>query len=514
MRNKIQLITYPNSLGKDLQELDLILEKFFPGAFGGLHVLPFYPSSGDRGFAPLTYLEVDPHFGSWEDIKKLGKKYDLIADLMVNHISAQSVFFQDYLEKGESSKYADWFITAGKFSRRILPRRKKTYRVLSVIENLVNAWRRKDKLFHLTGVNKSYLKKIYRPRPGTPFVNFKFKDGQEKYLWCTFTPHQIDLDVNSGGVKELLENFIANLSRNGVNMIRLDAIGYAIKKKDTTSFMLPETRDFIRWISYICHENNVLSLPEVHHHYSCQLDLAKIHGVDLVYDFQLPLLALHALYEKDNRPLLKWLAIRPEKIITTLDTHDGIPVVDAEELLTPEEIKKTSGTILQNEGNEAKRASGDNGAENVDTYQINCTYYSALGEDDDAYIAARAIQFFLPGIPQIYYDGLLAGRNDLEKFERTNIGRDIMRHNYNEEEIKEALHRSVVQRLLKLIRFRNDYPVFDGRFSFEKSVPKNSLILSWKKDNLALRAEIDLAAKKVIVYYTDPETEEEKKTEF
>ena len=101
VKNQVQLITYPDSLGGDLKSLNFVLEKYFPDLFnGGIHILPPFPSSGDRGFAPLTYLEIEPRFGTWDDIKQIGKKHAVILDLMVNHISAKSSYFQDFLEKG------------------------------------------------------------------------------------------------------------------------------------------------------------------------------------------------------------------------------------------------------------------------------------------------------------------------------------------------------------------------------------------------------------------------------
>src|SRR5690625_620420 len=112
IKNQVQLITYPDSLGGDLQSLHQTLTKNFPDVFkGGIHILPPFPSSGDRGFAPLTYLEIEPQFGSWEDIKSLGEEYDILIDLMVNHISRSSNYFQCFLEKGRKSEYADMFIT-------------------------------------------------------------------------------------------------------------------------------------------------------------------------------------------------------------------------------------------------------------------------------------------------------------------------------------------------------------------------------------------------------------------
>ena len=104
VKNKVQLITYADSLGGDLKTLDNVLTKYFKNKFkGGIHILPPFPSSGDRGFAPLTYLEIEPQFGTWDDIRKIGEKHDVLLDLMVNHISKNSVFFQDFLKHGKES---------------------------------------------------------------------------------------------------------------------------------------------------------------------------------------------------------------------------------------------------------------------------------------------------------------------------------------------------------------------------------------------------------------------------
>src|SRR5210317_730057 len=116
VQNKVQLITYPDSLGSNLLELHYVLRKYLRKAIGGVHILPFYPSSADRGFAPLTYDEVDPAFGTWDDVEHIGRDFDLIVDFMVNHISRQSIFFQDYMEHGEESPYADMFLSFRKLS--------------------------------------------------------------------------------------------------------------------------------------------------------------------------------------------------------------------------------------------------------------------------------------------------------------------------------------------------------------------------------------------------------------
>ena len=160
-----------------------------------------------------------------------------------------------------------------------------------------------------------------------------------------------------------------------------------------------------------------------------------------------------------------------------LDCHDGIPVQpDLDDILTTNESKKIIDLCLERGANlnriltESKREKG------FDTHQINITYYEALGKNDDAYIAARAIQFFAPGIPQVYYVGLLAGENDLLGVESTGEGRAINRENFSIAGISEALQKDVVQRLIWLIRFRNSHPAFGGKLTTLESNDKNVLI--------------------------------------
>ena len=481
MQNKIQLITYADSLGRDLEQLDFVLEKYFKREIKGVHILPFYPSSADRGFAPLTHLEVEKSFGDWRDIKKISHKRELVADLVVNHISSESKEFQDFLKKSKKSKFKNFFITTEKFSSRfdLMKISKKIRNFLAIFKEPVNFIRRIDFVFHLQGVNKFVLRKIYRPRLGSPFELFEFGDGQKKAVWCTFSRDQIDFDINSPGVRRKIKKWIENLAKNGVKLLRLDAVGYCAKKRGTTGFMIPETYDFVRWLGKIAHKNGMETLPEIHNHYSMQIKLAKTEGVDHVYDFCLPLLVLHSIFKKDSTHLKNWIEIRPKNQITTLDTHDGIGVIDVDGLLNKEESKELSEYIFKNGGNATMRASGIN-SDNVDVYQINTTYYSALKEDDTDYLIARAIQFFVPGIPQVYYVGLLTGKNDENLLERTGNGRDVMRHHYTLLEIERAIEKPVVGKLMRLMRFRNEYPAFNGKFKLEES-SKHKLILSWKK---------------------------------
>jgi sucrose phosphorylase len=470
LKNKIQLITYPDSLGANLPELHYALRKYFSKAVKGVHLLPFYPSSSDRGFAPLTYDEVDPAFGTWEDIEKIGQDFDLVIDFMVNHISRQSIFFQDYIEKGPDSEFADMFLSF-------------------------------DKLGSNGRIKDEDLAKVYTRKPRPPYQVLERPDGTKEKIWCTFESEQIDLDYNSPKTREVMRKFLIRLARNRPKMIRLDAIAYTTIKIGTNCFFIkPQIWELLDWFNDYASAFDTEILPEVHENFSYQLQLAK-KGY-WCYDFSLPMLVLHALYKNTSRQLKSWLRKCPRKQITTLDTHDGIGVVDVVGLLNPKEIEDTSDELYKRGSNIKKSYSGPE-YQNLDVYQINCTYYSALGCNENAYITARAIQFFTPGIPQVYYVGLLAGENDIELVEKTKLGRNINRHNYTLEEIKKKIRKPCVQRLLRLMEFRNNYPAFNGEFNLLKS-DDDQLTLEWTQKKYNATAYINIKTYSVKITYTDP----------
>jgi sucrose phosphorylase len=239
-------------------------------------------------------------------------------------------------------------------------------------------------------------------------------------------------------------------------------------------------------------------LPEVHEHYTMQQRIAE-HGY-YVYDFALPMLLLQAVYDGTARNLKHWLSVCPRHQFTTLDTHDGIGVVDVRDLMSDEELERTQENVY-NRGANVKRIYNTAKYQNLDVYQINCTYYSALGEDDEAYLLARAVQFFTPGIPQIYYVGALAGRNDIELVEKTKLGRNINRHDYGLEEIRKEVQRPVVQRLFELIRFRNDCAAFDGEYEL-LPCDDNRLEIRWSGGGEEATLRADLAERSFVIEHS------------
>lgn len=473
MRNDVQLIAYADRLGGDLPALTRLLRDDFAGAFSGVHLLPFFtPFDGaDAGFDPVDHTAVDPRLGTWDDVREISRTHDTVVDLIVNHVSADSAAFADVRALGEESESFPMFLTMS-----------------SVFPD---------------GATEEELARIYRPRPGLPFTPIRLGD-RLRYVWTTFTPQQIDIDVRSEQGAAYLTSVLDAVAAAGVSLVRLDAVGYAVKTPGTTSFMTPETFAFIEEFTQAARARGVDVLVEVHSYYQRQVEIGRL--VDLVYDFALPPLVLHALYTGDGAALADWLRVRPRNAVTVLDTHDGIGVIDVGPdqtvepgeperpgLLTPVQIDELVEGIHTRSGGVSRRATGA-AASNLDLYQVNSTFYDALGGDDVLYLASRAIQLFTPGIPQVYYVGALVGRGDVELLERTGVGRDVNRHHYTAEEVASDLQRPVVRALLDLCRFRNVFPAFDG----DVEVALDGSVLRMVRTGQAVpeataRLEVDLA---------------------
>lgn len=441
--NKVMLITYPDSLGKNIEELRDVLNNDLKGAVGGIHLLPFFPSTGDRGFAPTDYTKVDPKFGDWSDVEKLGQEYYLMFDFMINHISRHSKYYEDFQQKKDKSKYADLFLSWDKFWPKGRP-------------------------------TKADVDLIYKRKDKAPYQEITFADGSKEKLWNTFGPEQIDLDVRKKVTQEFIKQTLNQLIEHGADIIRLDAFAYAVKKLDTNDFFVePEIWDLLAQVRDDIAAKGAMILPEIHEHYSIPFKIAK-HGY-FIYDFALPMVTLYSLYSGKSERLAHWLNMCPMKQFTTLDTHDGIGVVDARDILTPEEVKYTSQELYKVGANVKKKYSSAE-YHNLDIYQINTTFYSALGDDDKKYFMARLLQVFAPGIPQIYYVGMLAGKNDIKLLEETKEGRNINRHYYTREEVAEEVKRPVVASLLKLFTFRNTEAAFDLEGNIEVETPSENEI--------------------------------------
>jgi sucrose phosphorylase len=365
----------------------------------------------------------------------------------------------------------------------------------------------KDAVFP-NGASDADLQALYRPRPGTPFTDVTLANGERRVLWTTFSANQVDINVRHPAGAAYLESILRTFAEGGIRMVRLDAVGYVVKKAGTSCFMIPETFDFIMEFAGKAGALGMETLVEVHSHYRKQIEVA-VHS-DWVYDFALPPLLLHAMAFRSSVYLKQWITIRPTNAINVLDTHDGIGIMDigpersdpvAHPGLVPaNQLDELIEVIHSKSRGESRLATGV-AASNLDIYQVNCTFYDALGRDDQRYLLARAVQMFLPGIPQVYYVGLLAGTNDLALLARTGVGRDINRRYYSQEALLLALQQPVVSRLLDLIRLRNSHPAFSGSFE-SLECGDAELDLRWRHGTAVVRLRADVAAGSCELTYT------------
>jgi sucrose phosphorylase len=471
--NQIMLITYADSLGGTLPRLYHILDTYFAGIIGGVHILPFFPSSGDRGFAVIDYDQVDPAFGDWDDIRRFSERYYLMADFMINHVSIRSKEFVDYLERGDESPYRDMFI-------------------------------RWDRFWPNGEPSEAELEALYRRKLQGPYKSFTRADGKAVRIWNTFFEEQVDIDPWAQATRDYYARNLEHLARY-VPLIRFDAFAYASKRPGTNCFFVePEVWDVLDIGMQPLRKYGTEMLPEIHENYQIQLKMAE-HG-HWVYDFALPMLLLHGLMTGRTDRLVHWLKICPRKQFTTLDTHDGIGVVDVAGLLSDDEIDLVRDHVNQKTAefqqyspllSSLVKMSGAKARQ----YQLMCSYYSALDEDDSAYLLARTVQLYAPGIPQVYYVGLLAGVNDVESLKRLGEPRRINRHNYGETEISRQVQKPMLQRMYQIMRFRNTYPAFGGTVEIADLAETGMLGISWQNGIYATTLRADFRAKTFQITY-------------
>ncbi|MCA9572505.1 MAG: sucrose phosphorylase, partial [Myxococcales bacterium] len=440
-------------------DLQHVLEHWFGDALGGVHILPPYPSNADGGFSPLTHREIDPAYGTWETLHAIAARWDLSLDLTLNHISDASEEFRDYVARGRDSPYADLFVDVDRFG----------------------------------ALSPEDLARIHIRKEKDPFRTVHFADGTTGRVWCTFTEHQIDLNYDAPQTTAMIEGIIAFLAAQGVKLIRLDAFGYTIKRAGTSCFLVePEVFQLLDWVAGVARAHGADVLPEVHDHPSYQ------HAISMrgmrPYGFAMPPLVLHALLRRDGRPLRNWLRMCPRNQVNVLDTHDGICLPDVEGLLSDADIEALVDDISGRGGDPILRRQAGNAHSVGAIYQITCTIHDALKGDDDAHLAARALQLFAPGIPQVYYVGALGEGNDPDLAEQSGEPRDINRHHFTLEEVEVAMHRPFVQRLLGLMRLRSGHPAFHGRFELVDSA-RDAVAMRWTQGSHQAGVHVDLATR-------------------
>nr|WP_292165116.1 alpha-amylase family glycosyl hydrolase [Butyrivibrio sp.] len=536
--NGPMLNAYPDSIGGTLGDIVSFLEKpELKDVFQSFYILPsIFNTDLDRGFSVIDY-NINEELGSKEDIERIKKLgVDLKLDFILNHASVLSPQFQDLLKNGEKSKYADFFINWNKFwdgcgdmtkDGYVQPReelikdmffRKPGLPILMVRMpdgRDVPYWNtfyqevkypRFDTIDLLSKMNMQYLtaQKLSErinteldngKKPSEiDFTGFeKYRDdaidlleSNRKYLG------QMDLNIKSDLVWEHYENTLKTLSEYGAKIVRLDAFAYAPKEPGKKNFLNePDTWDVLAKVRKLADKYGVRLLPEIHASYG-EKTYKKVADMGyMTYDFFLPGLLIDAIEKKDATTLMNWAnELYTDKIRTVnmLGCHDGIPLLDLKGILSDEEIQNLIDTVVGRGG----LVKDLHGKKNM-YYQVNATYYSALGEDDKKMLMARAIQMFMPGKPQVWYLDLFAGKNDMEAVKRSGAGghKEINRTNIMPSEIAQKLEQPVVKGQLELLKLRNTFPAFGFDSKFDYKCNGSTLEISWTGNGHTAKLKAD-----------------------
>lgn len=468
----VMLNAYPDSVGGRLGGLAAMLgREELRGAFTSLYILPsLYHSDLDRGFCVVDY-DLNEELASRDDLDRLRELgIGLKLDFVLNHASVMSPQFQDLLAKGGESEYRDFFIDWNKF------------------------W---EGCGELTGSGyiqpaPQYIEGMFFRKPGLPILMVQFPDGREVPYWNTFYQKvweedgkrrylgQMDLNIRSPKVWDFYDQTLAKLASYGARIIRLDAFAYAPKAPGKKNFMNePETWEVLERVRGLADHYNLALLPEIHASYGEGVYKVIAAKGYTTYDFFLPGLIIDALEHHTGEYLARWAKELVDNRISTvnmLGCHDGIPMLDLKGLLPDERIQGLIDTLVARGG----YVKNLHGAKNM-YYQVNATYYSALGEDDRKMLLARAVQLFMPGKPQVWYLDLFAGRNDYAAMERAGKDghKEINRTNLTANDIESRLALDVVQKQLALMKARNTFDVFSPDAAISADADGSRLKLTW-----------------------------------
>jgi glycosidase len=431
------LITYADTIyrseEKPLRTLSRFLEKYVQDAVSGVHILPFFPSSSDGGYAVISYKEVNPRLGTWEDIQAIAQDYRVMVDLVINHVSSKSKWFTGFLNGDK--RYRSYFIS---------------------YDSRVN------------------MPKVFRPRAHPLLTEFDTAMGR-KYVWTTFGVDQIDLNFKNPDVLLRIIDALLFYLTQGVEMIRLDAIGYAWKEPNTRCVNLTKTHQIVRLLRAILEyvAPYALILTEVNFPYKDNVSyFGEGHEANMLYKFSLPPLVMDAFARNDTSYLRKVKKRLREDLLffNFLASHDGIALLAAEEILQRGDfenllrITKAHGGLISYRATDGTKA----------PYELDINYFDAINDPNrpnDAlaikrFIASQAIMLALKGIPGIYIHSLLGSRNYYQGVKDTGIGRMINRETLREADLQAALSDvhsirfQVLQNLLRLLNVRRQIPCF------------------------------------------------------
>lgn len=435
------MITYGDSLQcageKPLVTLKRFLDDCTDGVLSGVHILPFYPWSSDDGFSVLDYSSVNEALGTWDDISAIANSYDLMADLVINHCSSRSLWFENFLQNRDPGKG-----------------------------------------FFYTASPDTDLSAVVRPRT-TPLLREVTAVDGERYVWCTFSPDQIDLDFRNPEVLKQFVSIIRQYLDAGIRIFRLDAIAFLWKIEGTTCLNLEETHEVVRLLRTLLDyaDQDALLITETNIPNRENLSyFGNANEAHCVYNFSLPPLLVNALVTGDCTYLKQWMMSMPPAQNGTayfnfIASHDGIGLRPAEGLLSDEELDCLIKTMQEFGGHVSYRAL-EGGEQRP--YEINISLYDALqgttrGVDQwgvERFVCAHEIMLALEGIPGIYIHSLLGTRNDYERVENTGHYRAINRHQWDFDALTELLeneagnHTRIFSRLKTLLAIRSRQAAF------------------------------------------------------
>ena len=545
---------YPDSIGRNLSDIARMLKRpEFKDVFSLFYILPtVFNSDLDRGFSIIDY-DLNDELVSREDLEELHKLNVMFKfDLVLNHLSVGSPQFQDLLKHGDKSKYKNFFIDWNEFWHshgEISP----DGHVIPHEEHLKKLFMRKPGLPILKvrfpdGSDRPYWNTFYQEvayheiaahdlLQALEIEELTHEDAENIAAIVNdvlnakrdvteidlgdFSHHkddivsvveqnrkylgQMDLNAQSEEVWGFYDETLKKLHEHGGKLVRLDAFAYLHKEPGEVNFFnKPGTWEYLGRLKRIANKYDLVLLPEIHSEYGYRLHEEVAAKGFPIYDFFFPGLVIDALDRGTNRNLLRWIGELMEKNIKTINMlgcHDGIPVLDLrgkeiagvsnKGLLSDEEIDAVIDEIMDR-GGRVKNLYGPDGKK-ISYYQINATFFSALGEDERKLRLARAIQMFMPGVPQVWYQDLFAGTNDYAAADKGGAAghKEINRTTLTNSDIEYGLSRIVVRDQLELMRLRNKSPAFDGELEIQDS-DEHRLHLTWKHHGCIATLNADL----------------------
>ncbi|MDO5299487.1 MAG: glycosidase [Clostridia bacterium] len=540
MNSGAMLNAYPDSMGGNLGEIAALLKRpEMKDAFRSFYILPsVFNTDLDRGFSVISYdlNRVYARGGDLERLREMG--VDLKLDFILNHLSVLSPQFQDILKRGDASPYRNFFIDWNQFWTGYGEMTEAGY-IQPNTEMIRNMFFRKPGLPILMvrlpdGRDVPYWNTFYQEvrydevdaqdlmrgmeiQYGEAVllaqaINAELREGicpaqmtlagfegyRERAVGLMETRRkylgQMDLNLRSDLVWAYYDETLARLKEYGASIVRLDAFAYAPKTPGLRNFLNePDTWDVLERVRGLAQRHGLTLLPEIHASYAEGSYKVVADKGFMTYDFFLPGLLIDAIENRDAQTLLSWAMEMKEKnirVVNMLGCHDGIPMLDLKGLIPEERIQALIDLIVSRGG----LIKNLHGQKNV-YYQVNATYFSALGADERKMLLARAVQLFMPGKPQVWYLDLFAGENDLEAVNRGGAAghKEINRTNLSMPQIEEALGRRIVRQQIELLRIRNTCPAFgfEAQMDIERQ-DKQRFSIEWKKDGCAAKLSADL----------------------